>query len=85
VQNVFRCNITGDELPEVGTPVLLYQTSVKIDVFFQNKQIGTVMSQDAVELKMLMAHAHTEVLAARVLEIQPISKNFLVQLHATKF
>ena len=84
VQKVFRCQSAGGELPEVETPVLLYESNGKIDVFFQNKQIGTVMPQDTVELKELLAHVHTEVLGARIVEIQPLSKIFLVQLHATK-
>jgi hypothetical protein len=84
IQKVFRCNSTGQSLPEVGTLVLLYEKNRKIDVFLQNQQIGTVMSQDAVELKKIMAHTNTDVLTASVIELQPISKIFLVQLRPTK-
>ena len=84
VRQVFRCNSAGGELPVVGMPVLLYESGGKIDVFSKNKQIGTVMAQDTVDLKKVMAHARTEVLPAHVVEIQSISRIFLVQLHATK-
>lgn len=80
IQNEYRCNCTVAELPAVGTPVLLYASNGKIDVFSQNKQIGTVMSQDAREVKELMEKANTEVFAAQVTEIKPVPKIFLVQL-----
>ena len=81
VQNQFRCNCTIGELPEVGTPVLLYESNRQIDVFLKNKKIGTVMTPDAGELKKMMAHAHTEVFPALVVEVQEISKIFIVQLN----
>jgi hypothetical protein len=81
VQNLFRCNCTNGELPEVGTPVLLYETGGQIDVILKNKKIGMVMAPDAGELIKMMAHAHTEVFPAVVVGLQALSKSFIVQLN----
>lgn len=80
VKHLFRCKCTSGELPEVGTPVLLYETGGQIDVILKNKKIGTVMTPDADELKKMMAHAHTEVFPAVVVELQTLSNSFIVQL-----
>ena len=41
----FRCKAEGDVAPEVGMRVLLYQEGTKINVLYQNKKIGVVMSR----------------------------------------
>lgn len=80
VNNLFRCIATCGDLPEAGTLVLLYDNGEQIDVVLKNKNIGMVMTPDAGELKKMMAHAHTEVFTAQVVETQALSNNFIVQL-----
>ncbi len=80
VQNLFRCISTGDELPEPGTGVLLYDDGNQVEVVLNNTSIGKVMTPDARELKKMMAHVGTEVFTAQVVEVQPLSKSFTVQV-----
>ena len=43
-QRTYRCKSVTDDLPEIGTPVLLYRSKGKVDVFYMNKKIGQMMS-----------------------------------------
>ena len=78
VKNLFRCSCTGGELPEVGTPVLLYENGGQIEVILKNIKIGTVMTPDASELKKMMAHVNTEVFPAFIVEVQALSNRFII-------
>jgi|ERR1035437_9067812 hypothetical protein len=76
----FRCKADGDVAPEVGMRVLLYQEGTKINVLYQNKKIGVVMSPDAAALKKLWVEKGTEISAANVVNVRPAAKIFLIQL-----
>jgi hypothetical protein len=80
VRSTYRCRCVVDELPEIGTPVLLYRSEGKINVFHLNKQIGVIMSPDSSEVGELMLRRKTEAFAAHVVEQRPISRVFLVLL-----
>ncbi len=80
VEDLFRCISTAGDLPEVGTPVLLYDKGDQIAVILKNRNISKVMTPDAGELKKMMAHTGAEVFTAQVVEVQPLSKSFIVQL-----
>jgi predicted mannosyl-3-phosphoglycerate phosphatase (HAD superfamily) len=80
VQPTYRCKSVTDDLPEIGTPLLLYRSKGKVDVFYMNKKIGQMMSPDSSEVGEIMVRQKTAALAGRVVELRPISRIFLVQL-----
>jgi len=78
IATAFRCKLTGEQMPNIGTRVLVYGSGEQISVFEQNKEIGQVMSPDFSELRRLMEHSNTEALAGVVSEVHPMSGVFLI-------
>src|SRR5207249_4134188 len=68
----YRCKSDTEEIPAVGTAVLLYDSGEEIGVFHLNQQIGKVMTPDSTELRKCMRSAKTELLGAKVLEARPV-------------
>jgi hypothetical protein len=82
VQATYRCKAIVDDLPEIGTPVLLYRPKARVEVYFMNQQIGHVMSPDSSEVGKIMMQQKADALAAHVVERHPSSRIFLVQLQS---
>jgi hypothetical protein len=76
----FRCKAEGDITPEVGMRVLLYQEGMKINVLYQNQNIGVVMSLDAAALKTLWEKMGAEISAASIVNVRLAAEIFLIQL-----
>src|SRR5208282_3504304 len=73
VRSTYRCKSLVKELPDVGTPVLLYRAEGKIKVFHLNQHIGQMLSPDSSEVGEIMVRQKTEALAALVVEQRPVS------------
>ena len=76
----FRCKAISDIAPEVGMGVFLYQEGKKINVLYNNENIGVVMSPDASALKKLWEKMGAEVSAADIINVRPAVGVFLIQL-----
>ena len=79
VARTYRCKSTDDQLPAVGTMVLLYDSGGSIMVLDLHQEIGKVMSPDASDVRALMRKAHTEMIPAQIVDARPLSKVFSVQ------
>src|SRR4051812_10750094 len=80
IVTTYRCRSHGNDIPPVGSVVLLYDAHSAIGVFYLNRRIGVMVASDAKLLLQLMKQSNTETWAATVVEIHPMSKSFLVQL-----
>lgn len=76
----FRCKTIGDIVPVVGMGVFLYQEGTKINVLYNNENIGVVMSPDASALKKLWEKMGAEVSTADIINVRPAVGIFLIQL-----
>lgn len=80
VADTFRCKCTCGEVPEVGTPLVLYLCNGGIKVLHLNQEIGLVMAPDSAELRNLMHKLATSILSAEVVKRRPLSGIILVEL-----
>ena len=76
----FRCKTIGDIAPEVGMGVFLYQEGTKINVLYNNVNIGVVMPPDASALKKIWEKMGAEVSTGDIINVRPAVGIFLIQL-----
>ena len=78
ILHTYRFKALTEEIPDLGTAVLIYRSEGLIRAFHLNVAIGVALPPDASELGEMMDRQGTPVLAARIVELRPASGTFFV-------
>ena len=78
ILQTYRFRALTEELPGIGTPVLIFRSEGQVRAFHQNLPIGVALEPDGSDLGGMMDLDQTSTIAARIVELRPMSRTFVV-------
>ena len=84
VHHTYRFKALTEQVPEAGTPVLIFRSEGAIKAFHLNLPIGIAVEPDASELAEIMQSAKASAFSGQIVEVRPVSRTFVIAVGGAK-